>query len=248
MRVFCLFSFVALAASLAPAQTTPHWDYYGKTGPLGWGKLDPAYKACSQGKEQSPIDIRGAHLNKALQPIEFHYIAGPVTLENTGNTVAVHVNPGSYIVANGARYDLQQLDFHHPAEEEVNGKLTDMDVHLVHKSADGKLAVLAVRFGENRGEPNATLATLWQHLPTTPGTTDKVTDMVNPGGLLPGDRGYWTYMGSLTAPPCTEGVRWFVFEQPITISREQLRAFADLYKINSRPVQDAHGRHIEANE
>jgi carbonic anhydrase len=248
MRVFWLFSLFALAASLAPAQTTAHWDYYGKTGPLGWGKLDPAYKACSQGKEQSPIDIRGAHLNKALQPIEFHYMAGPVTLENTGNTIAVHVNPGSYIVANGARYDLQQLDFHHPAEEEVNGKLTDMDVHLVHKSADGKLAVLAVRFSENRGEPNATLATLWQHLPTTPGTTDKVTDMVNPGGLLPGDRGYWTYMGSLTAPPCTEGVRWFVFEQPITISREQLRAFADLYKINSRPVQDAHGRRIEANE
>ena len=248
MRIFCLFSFFALAASLAPAQTTAHWDYYGKTGPLGWGRLDPAYKACSQGKEQSPIDIRGAHLNKALQPIEFHYIAGPVTLENTGNTVTVHVNPGSYIVANGARYDLQGFDFHHPAEEVVNGKLTDMDVHLVHKSADGKLAVLAVRFSENRGEPNATLATLWQHLPTTPGATDKVTDMVNPGGLLPGDRGYWTYMGSLTAPPCTEGVHWYVFEQPITISREQLRAFADLYKINSRPVQDAHGRRIEANE
>jgi carbonic anhydrase len=228
MRVFRLLSLFALAASLAPAQTAAHWDYYGKTGPLGWGRLDPAYRACSQGKEQSPIDIRGAHLNKTLEPIEFHYIAGPVTLENTGNTVIVHVNPGGYIV--------------------VNGKLTDMDVQLVHKSADGKLAVLAVRFGENRGEPNATLATLWQHLPTTPGATNKVTDMVNPGGLLPGDRGYWTYMGSLTTPPCTEGVRWFVFEQPITISREQLRAFGDLYKINSRPVQDTHGRRIEANE
>jgi carbonic anhydrase len=248
MRIVCLFSFFAFAASLAPAQTTAHWDYYGKTGPLGWGKLDPAYQACSQGKEQSPIDIRGAHLNKALQPIEFHYIAGPVTLENNGNTVEVLVNPGSYIVANGVRYDLQQFHFHHPAEEVVKGKLTDMDVHLVHKGVDGKLAVLAVRFSENRGEPNATLATLWQHLPATPGTTEKETDMVNPGGLLPGDRGYWTYTGSLTAPPCTEGVRWYVFEQPITISREQLRAFADLYKLNSRPVQDTHGRRIEANE
>lgn len=248
MRIMCLFSVFALAASLAPGQTTAHWDYYGKTGPLGWGRLDPAYRACSQGKEQSPIDIRGAHLNKTLQPIEFHYIAGPVTLENTGNTVMVHVNPGSYIVANGTRYELQHFLFHHPAEEVVNGKLTDMDVQMVHKSADGKLAVLAVRFAENRGEPNATLATLWQHLPGTSGGTDKVADMVNPGGLLPGDRGYWTYLGSLTTPPCTEGVRWFVFEQPITISREQLRAFADLYKINSRPVQDPHGRRIEANE
>lgn len=248
MRVFRLLSFFAVAASLAPAQTTAHWDYYGKTGPLGWGRLDPAYAACSQGKEQSPIDIKGAHLNKALQPIEFHYVAGPVTLENDGHTVEVEVNPGSYIVANGVRYDLQQFHFHHPAEEVVNGKLTDMDIHLVHKSADGKLAVIAVRLSEDRGQPNATLATLWQHLPTTPGATYKVTDMVNPGGLLPGDRGYWTYMGSLTTPPCTEGVRWFVFEQPITISREQLRAFADLYKVNSRPVQDTHGRRIEANE
>ena len=248
MRIICLFSILALAVSCARAQTTARWDYYGKTGPLGWGRLDPAYKACSQGKEQSPIDIRGAHLNKTLEPIEFHYIAGPVTLENTGNTVLVHVNPGSYIVANGTRFDLQLFQFHHPGEEVVNGKLTDMDVQFVHKSADGKLAILAVRFAENRGEPNATLATLWQHLPTTPKATGKVTDMVNPGGLLPGDRGYWTYMGSLTTPPCTEGVRWFVFEQPITISREQLRAFGDLYKINSRPVQDTHGRRIEANE
>jgi carbonic anhydrase len=248
MRLFRLLSFFAVAASLAPAQSTAHWNYYGKTGPLGWGRLDPAYAACSQGKEQSPIDIKGAHLNKALQPIEFHYIAGPVTLENDGDTVEVEVNPGSYIVANGVRYDLQQFHFHHPAEEAVNGKLTDMGIHLVHKSADGKLAVIAVRLSEDRGQPNATLATLWQHLPATRGATDKVTDMVNPGGLLPGDRGYWTYMGSLTTPPCTEGVRWFVFEQPITISREQLRAFANLYKVNSRPLQDPHGRRIEANE
>ena len=111
-----------------------------ESGPAGWGKLDPAYKACSQGHEQSPIDIRGAHLNKALQPIEFHYIGGPVTLENNGHTILVHLAPGSYIVAGGVRYDLQQFHFHHPGEEAVKGKLTDMDVHLVHKSADGKIA------------------------------------------------------------------------------------------------------------
>jgi carbonic anhydrase len=248
MRVFQLLSFFALATALASAQHAAHWDYYGKTGPLNWGRLDPAYAACSQGKEQSPIDIRGAHLNKALQPIEFHYLAGPVALENNGHSIEVTVNPGSYIVANGVRYDLQQFHFHHPAEEAVNGKLTDMDVHLVHKSADGKLAVIAVRLSEDRGDPNATLATLWEHLPTTPGAAGKVTYMVNPGGLLPADRGYWSYMGSLTTPPCTEGVRWFVFEQPLSISRTQLRAFAALYKLNSRPLQDPHGRRIEANE
>ncbi len=248
MRNPVILAALVCLAGMASAQSTAPWNYYGKTGPLGWGRLDPAYRACSEGHEQSPIDIRGAHLNKALQPIEFHYIAGPVTLENTGNTVIVHVDPGSYIVAGGVRYDLQQFHFHHPGEEAVKGKLTDMDAHLVHKSADGKVAVIAVRLSEDRGDPNATLATLWEHLPTAKGATDKVTELVNAGGLLPADRGYWTYMGSLTAPPCTEGVRWFVLEQEISISRDQLRAFAAMFKINSRPLQDPHGRRIEANE
>src|SRR5580692_7751500 len=149
MRFAAFAGLVLCAASVAAAQTaaqtTAPWDYEGKRGALTWGKLDPAYKACSQGHEQSPVDIRGARLNKALQPIEFHYISGPVTLENNGKTVIVHVNPGSYIVANGVRYDLVQFHFHHPSEEAVKGKITDMDIHLVHKSADGKQAVIAIR-------------------------------------------------------------------------------------------------------
>ena len=241
------FLFFAVAG-VASAQSHAHWDYYGKTGPLGWARLDPAYKLCAEGKEQSPIDIRGAKLNKALKPIEIHYMSASVEVENNGHTIEVHVKPGSYIVLDGVRYDLQQFHFHHPAEEAVNGKLTDMDAHLVHKSADGKLAVLAVRFSETPDDPNATLAALWQHLPTEAGKTEKDEEMINPGGLLPSDRGYWTFMGSLTTPPCTEGVRWFVFEQPVSISRAQSRAFGALYKIDSRPLQDRHGRKIEANE
>jgi len=243
------FAVLALSvASIAAAQTAAHWDYEGKTGPLRWGKLDPAYAACSQGHEQSPVDIRGAHLNMALQPIEFHYIAGAVTVENTEHTIEVVVNPGSYMVAGGVRYNLIQFHFHHPSEEAVKGKLTDMDIHLVHKSADGKLAVVAVRLVEDINKPNAVLATLWPHLPRTAGAIEKVTEMVNAGGLLPADRGYWTYSGSLTTPPCTEGVRWFVFEQELSLSRDQLRVFAALFKMNSRPLQDTHGRRIEANE
>ncbi len=247
MRYPALAALVLGMATLAAAQTTA-WDYQGKRGTLTWGKLDPAYKACSDGHEQSPIDIRGAHLNKALPPIQFHYLAGAVTLENNGHTIEVKVNPGSYIVVGGVRYELVQFHFHHPGEEAVKGKLSDMDVHLVHKSADGKLAVIAVRLNEDMGMPNATLATLWQHLPATVGAHEKITEMVNPGGLLPADRGYWTYTGSLTTPPCTEGVRWFVFEQELGISRDQLRTFGALYKMNSRPLQDTHGRRIEANE
>jgi carbonic anhydrase len=234
-------------ASMAAAQNA-NWSYQGKTGPLRWGKLDPAYAACSKGHEQSPIDIRGAHLNKALQPIEFHYLAGPITLENDGHAIVAHVNPGSYIVADGVRYNLVDYVFRHPSEETVKGKLSDMSVQLVHKSADGQMAILAVRLIENQNFPNATLAALWEHLPTVAGKTEKITALINPGGLLPADRGYWTYMGSLTTPPCTEGVRWFVFEQQVTLSRDQLRTFVDLYKINTREIQDAHGRRIEANE
>jgi carbonic anhydrase len=235
-----------LATAQAPSET--HWDYLGKYGPINWGKLDPAWKACSVGKEQSPVNITNAKLNKALQPIEFHYVAGPVTLENTGHTIVVHVPKGSYIVADGVRYDLQQFHFHHPAEEAVKGRLSDMVAHLVHQSADGKIAVIAVRFAELRGDPNALLSTLWANLPKAVGQTTKVDDLVNAGGLLPADRGYWTYTGSLTAPPCTEGVKWFIFQQEMSLSRSQLKAFATLFPINSRPLQDLHGRKIEASE
>jgi carbonic anhydrase len=252
MRFAALASLSLVLATVAAvpttAQTTAPWDYEGKRGALNWGKLDPDYKACSKGHEQSPIDIRGAHLNKALQPIEFHYIAGAVKLENDGHTVVARLDPGSYIVAGGVRYNLIEFDFHHPSEETVKGKFSDMEVHLMHKSADGKLAVVAVRLIEDVGSPNAVLATLWAHLPTKAGTTEKVTEMVNPGGLLPADRGYWTYEGSLSTPPCTEGVRWFVFEQEMSLSRDQLRAFGALFKVNTRAVQDTHGRRIEANE
>ncbi len=237
---------LTLAGQAASTESGAHWDYTGKLGPAAWPKLSREYKTCGTGKQQSPIDIHNAKLNKALKPIEFHYIAGPMSLVNNGHTVQVNVAPGSYMIANGTRYDLVQFHFHHPSEETVKGKLSDMVVHLVHKSADGKLAVIAIRL--NEGAPNAVLATLWEHLPKTNGATDKTSENVNAAGLLPVDRGYWTYTGSLTVPPCTEGVQWFVFEQEKELSREQLRAFAALYKFNARPLQNPHGRKIEASE
>jgi carbonic anhydrase len=243
-----LLGMATLAAVPTIGQTTASWNYVGKQGALNWGKLDQSYKVCSAGHDQSPIDIRGAHLNKALQPIDFHYIAGPVRLENDGHTIVAYVDHGSYIVAGGVRYDLIEYDFHHPGETAVKGKLSDMEIHLLHKSADGKLAILAVRLAEDVNTPNAVLAALWQHLPKTAGASDKVTEMVNPGGLLPADRGYWIYSGSLTTPPCTEGVQWFVFEQEVSLSRDQRRAFENIFKVNTRPLQESHGRRIEANE
>lgn len=247
MRIPVLAALLFGLSTLAPAQSA-RWEYQGKDGPLNWGKLDPAYKACSKGHEQSPVDIRGAHLNKTLKPIEFHFVAGPVTVKNDGRTIVVDVDPGSSMVADGVRYELLHFEFNRPSETAVKGKLTDMDAHLLYKSADGKMAVVAVRLAEDRGAPNATMALLWEHLPPTAGSAGRVTDMVDPGGLLPSDPGYWTYMGSLSTPPCTEGVRWFVFEQPVSISRDQLSAYTAIFRVTSRPLQDAHGRRIEANE
>jgi carbonic anhydrase len=197
-----------VAAAQAVDQNTASWEYQGKRGELVWSKLDPAYQACNKGHEQSPIDIRGAHMNKALAPIEFHYMAGPVTMENNGHTIEVHVTPGSYIVTGGVRYELLQFHFHHPSEEAVRGKMTDLSVHLVHKSVDGKLVVIAVRMRVEDGSPNAVLAMLCGRIcPRKAGTSRKrlTGDGEARAGFLPADRGYWTYMGSLTTPPCTEG-------------------------------------------
>lgn len=248
MRLIAIAALVLGMATMAAAQDNTQWEYSGKTGPQLWGRMDPSWRACAKGREQSPIDIKDAHLNKDLPPIEVHYIAGPITLKNTGKTIVAQVDPGSYIVINGLRYELTGFDFHHPAEHEFRGKFSDMEVHLMHQSADGKQVILAVRLIENAGNPNAVLATLWEHLPKFLGKSEKVTDMVSPAGILPADRGYWTYMGSLDTPPCTEGVRWFVFEQQVSVSREQLRTFAALYKLNTRPTQDLNHRRIEANE
>jgi carbonic anhydrase len=248
MRIVAVMGVCLGMVAGAGAQQGAPWTYLGKTGALNWGKLDPAYRACSQGHEQAPIDIRGAHLNKALAPLDFHYITAPVTVENTGNLIVVHVNPGSSLTADGVKYELQQLTFRRPSETAVKGKLTDMDVEMLHKSADGKMAIVEVRFTMDRGAPNAVMAALWPHLPSAAGATEKVAEPINAGGFLPADRGYWTFMGSLTTPPCTEGVRWFVMEEVLSLSREQVRQFSAMFRMSSRPLQDTHGRKIEANE
>ncbi len=248
IRFPVLSALLVCLAVAASAQSNAPWGYRGRTGPLSWGKLSPDYSTCADGRAQSPIDIRDAHRSKNLQPIDFHYVAGGVTLRNTGHTIEVDVHPGSYIVANGVRYNLESFEFHRPGEHAVNGRLTDMDVELKHRSPDGRIAILVARFVENMDAPNATMAALWQHLPQSPGATQTDSDLINPGGLLPGDRGYWTYMGSLTTPPCTEGVRWFILEQTVPVSTAQLSAFRSLYNLNSRPLQDRHNRVIEANQ
>lgn len=256
MRFSALASFalglllVLAIPSFAGAQSTSQsdWAYAGKYGPFNWSKLDPAYSACNKGHEQSPVDIRGAHLNSALKPIQFRFIGGPVTIDNDGHAIVVRPLPGSSVFIAGVRYDLVDFTFHHPSEHAINGDLSDMEVDFLTRSADGKTAMLAVLLSQNNDFPNATLAMLWQHLPAQAGQSEKDEDMVNPGGLFPSDPGYWTYTGSLPAPPCTEGVQWYVFETPVNISQRQLDSFVRLFRMNTRPLQEMHGRRIAANE
>ena len=244
---FLTISFTGFAQQPAtPAPAGADWGYYGKKGPSGWGHLDPAYSACSKGKEQSPIDIRGAKVDKTLQPIEFHYLSGPVTIVNTGHTVRINVAPGSYILSSGKRYDLVEFHFHHPAEDLVDGKLSDLVIDLVHKNAAGELSIIGVRV--NEGRVNGALAALWPSLPATTGTPVSIQEPFDPLGLLPADHSYWSYLGSITVPPCTEGVHWLFMQTPTELSQDQLEAFAKLYPNNARPIQPTHGRKIAASQ
>jgi carbonic anhydrase len=170
-------------------------------------------------------------------------------VEHEGHAIDIDFGRGSYIVADGVQYELQAVHFHRPSEHAVKGRLADMEAHFVHKSADGKLAVVAVLLNEDINSPNALLSSLWADLPKTEGQSSKVSESVNPAGLLPPDRGYWTYTGSLTVPPCTEGVKWIVMQQPMTVGRGQMRAFqAAVPLVSSRSLQDLHGRKIEASQ
>ena len=219
-----------------------HWAYDGNDGPNKWATLDPAYAECKVGHRQSPIDIR--HTKKAdLPPIQFDYQSSPLTVVDNGHTVMVSYAPGSFITVGDHRYQLTQFHFHHPSEEHIDGKGFDMVIHLVHADASGQLAVVAVLL--KPGKVNAALQTVWDHLPKE---KDKVATVegvsINAADLLPVDHGYYTFVGSLTTPPCTEPVTWFVLKTPEEISSGEVETFAKLYPHDTRPTQKLEGRVI----
>lgn len=219
------------------------WTYTGERGAANWGALSPEFATCSQGKLQSPIDIRdGARLD--LEPIEFSYPPSALRIVDTGHTVQVNVDAGRHIVVMGRRYDLKQLHFHKPAEERIDGRSYDMSAHLLHKDVDGRIAMVAVLF--EAGEENAFLRRLWPYLPLERGREAYLPEVkLELDRLLPESRTYYTYMGSLTTPPCTEGVLWIVMKTPVPISVEQVAVFSRLYPMNARPVQASNGRFIK---
>jgi carbonic anhydrase len=222
-----------------------HWSYEGAGAPEAWAKLKPEYALCAKGTRQSPIDIQGG-IRVQLEPVAFDYKPGLARVVDNGHTVQVSVAPGSTIEVMGRRYELQQFHFHRPSEERVDGRGFEMVVHLVHRDAEGRLAVVAVLL--ERGGAQPVVQNVWNHLPLEKGDDAAVRATLDPTGLLPDDRAYYTYMGSLTTPPCSEGVLWMVMKKPVTVSAEQVAIFARLYPMNARPVQSASGRLIKQSE
>ena len=231
-----------IAANAGQSLLPTHWDYEGTAGPDAWGKMRPEFSKCATGQRQSPIDIRGG-IAVDLEPIKFDYRPSAFSVIDNGHTVQVNVEPGNSITITGKRYELVQFHFHRPSEERVNGRQYDMVAHLVHKDVDGHIAVVAVLL--DRGSAQSIVQTVWNNLPLEKGDEVRAGSRIDLSQLLPDDKRYYTYMGSLTTPPCSEGVLWMVMKQPVPISMDQVAIFSRLYPMNARPIQQADGRLIK---
>ncbi|MCB0219419.1 MAG: carbonic anhydrase family protein [Chrysiogenetes bacterium] len=213
-----------------------HWGYEGESGPAHWGAMSEEFALCETGKAQSPIDIdpqSAAAEGKAA--ISLDYQAGGTEVINNGHTIQVNFQPGSTMSVGADKFDLLQLHFHHTSEHTVGGKSFPMEMHLVHKSKDGTLAVLGVLISE--GEENAAIAPVWAAIPGEAGGKAPLASPISAASLLPASMKTYRYSGSLTTPPCSEGVRWHVLSESIAFSKAQIDAFASHYSVNNRPVQ-----------
>lgn len=228
----------------APERRDVPWAYEGEGAPANWAKLRPDYGLCATGRRQSPIDIREG-IRVDLEPILFDYKPSLFRITDTGQTIQVGVGEGNSMSIMGRSYQLQHLHFHRPAEERVYGKTYDMDVHFVHKDAEGRIAKVAVLI--EKGAEHPLIQTLWNNLPLEVNQDVTPANPIDVSALLPDQRAYYTYMGSQTTPPCSENVLWMVLKQPVQVSAEQVAIFSRLYKNNARPVQPTNNRLIKEN-
>jgi len=218
-----------------------HWGYQGDVGPAYWASLQPEFSACL-GKNQSPIDVAAQRVAAEMNPIRFDYEAGGYEVVNNGHTLQVNMEPGSTIIVDGIRFDLKQFHFHSPSENHIGGKSYPLEAHLVHADEQGSLAVVAIMF--EQGKDNAIVGAAWSHAPTRQGT-NALPSKLSASGLLPEKRAYYRYSGSLTTPPCSEGVRWILLKEPMTVTGDQLAAFRKTVGFsNNRPVQPINARSI----
>ncbi|MCM3637251.1 carbonic anhydrase family protein [Sporosarcina luteola] len=222
------------------------WSYDEETGPDHWGDLDPAYSACTDGNEQSPINIDSSQVktSKKLDSIEIQYEPSHLSILNNGHSIQANpAAPNNSIVVEGTEYKLAQFHFHTPSEHQINGQNMDMELHLVHQDADGELAVLGLMIKE--GKENEELAAIWDAFPMKETENDiELNETIDLHALLPSNQTTYSYNGSLTTPPCTEKVKWIVFVEPIEMSKEQIQAYQEIFPENQRPVQPLNEREI----
>ena len=217
-----------------------HWGYEGESGPEHWGDLSPDYATCADGMEQSPIDIASTTESNPAD-LEFSYQPSALTIVNNGHTIQANYDEGSSLGVDGESYALLQFHFHSPSEHTVDDGAAPMELHMVHQNADGDLAVVGILLVE--GAENEALAPVFDNLPATEGEPEAIDGVtVDASALLPSDATYWRYNGSLTTPPCSEGVKWFVMTQPVEVSAEQIAAYTALYSGNARPTQAMNDR------
>jgi carbonic anhydrase len=242
-----LFCSLTLGSHPVRAQEKPapdaHWSYQGADGPDHWGDLESAFAECKVGSRQSPIDIKDAK-EAELAPIHFDYKLSPLKIVNNGHTIRVNYEPGSSVTINGIALPLTQFHFHHRSETEIDGQKYDLEVHLVHEDpAAGRAAVVAILI--KSGTENAFLRDLLSHAPQKAGEEiERKKVVINAADFLPADQNYYVFDGSLTTPPCSEAVKWYVLKTPIEASPSQIAAFAKLYPDNARPVQPVNGREV----
>lgn len=233
------------SALLASGQGT-HWGYTGHEGPVNWGDLSADYSLCKSGKSQSPININSSVMvqSEGLEKIGFDYNTGISSVINNGHTIQVNFDEGSTITVDGIKFPLIQLHFHTPSENQIDGKEFPLEGHFVHAAKDGSLAVIGLMFED--GAKNAFLAKVWAKMPHKGGEKESlIIPAAEVNALLPKDKDYYRFNGSLTTPPCSEGVRWLVLKNYSTISKEQTKEFLDIFHHeNNRPVQPINARKV----
>jgi carbonic anhydrase len=221
-----------------------HWSYEGESAPENWAKLSEEFIKCAEGHFQSPIDIQtyGAEAHPEIS-IDFQYHPSIIDEVNNGHTIQANLEEENAIIVSDKRYALKQFHFHEPSEHQIDGIIYPMEMHLVHADSAGKLAVVGVFIKE--GEENRFLSEIWQEFPEEIKEHHKVAQPCDLTHLLPNDKAVFHYTGSLTTPPCTEGVNWYVMEYPISLSKAQIDKFRSLYHGNNRPIQDQASQIIE---
>ena len=236
---------LAARASAPPPAPEQHlWSYEGETGPQQWAEVDSHARLCATGEQQSPIDIHPSRLAQAdwLTPLEARYRMSKLKLVSKHHGLQIKVDPGSRLVLHGRDYALTHVQVHTPSEHTINGRPAAMELQLTHEGEHGEGTLILSVLAEE-GADNPFLSKVWGQLPEKEGEV-KTEASASAQELLPRSLRYFYYQGSLTTPPCTEGVKWVVMREPVTVSKDQVTRFKNIFHANARPPQPIKERYI----